>query len=239
MVSSKYFDYFRNLGYENIKFRKPLIVKIEHLQKGSRSKIEAECSNCNKRKNVIYIDYIKITNDNTSKYFCKDCKFVKIKETNLKKYGVENPLQSEFIKEKVKKTNIERYGYENAMKNKGVKEKSQKIKIENGSVIPRELVSDYELYRRKVDCLTIINKSILYENWDGYDYYDNEYIRDNKEFRISPTIDHKVSCFYGYINNISPEEISDIKNLCITKMCINASKNSKTEINFKEIKKSS
>lgn len=37
----------------------------------------------------------------------------KIKETNLSKYGVENPFQSEFIKDKIKATNLEKYGVTN------------------------------------------------------------------------------------------------------------------------------
>ena len=39
----------------------------------------------------------------------------KIKVTNLAKYGVENPFQSEEIKNKIKVTNLEKYGVENIM----------------------------------------------------------------------------------------------------------------------------
>ena len=35
-----------------------------------------------------------------------------IKETNLKKYGVENPFQSNIIKDKIKETNLKKYGVE-------------------------------------------------------------------------------------------------------------------------------
>ena len=45
------------------------------------------------------------------------------------------------------------------------------------------------------------NKKQLFENWDGKDYYDGVYIKDNfilqsgsKEY---PTIDHKTSVSYG------------------------------------------
>ena len=41
-----------------------------------------------------------------------------------------------------------------------------------------------------------------------------------------PTIDHKISVFNGFINNISPEEISQLENLCITKRTNNSKKNS-------------
>ena len=39
-------------------------------------------------------------------------KYYKIKNTCLKRYGADNPLQSEEIKEKIKKTNLEKYGVE-------------------------------------------------------------------------------------------------------------------------------
>jgi len=71
----------------------------------------------------------------------------------------------------------------------------------------------------------------LFENWDGYDYYDGEYIKNN--FNLHgldnnyPTIDHKISVSYGFKNNIEPEKIADISNLCITKKINNSKKSSK------------
>lgn len=48
---------------------------------------------------------------------------MKIKNTNIKNYGVENPMQRKEIKEKAKETNIERYGCENPFQNKEVQQK--------------------------------------------------------------------------------------------------------------------
>jgi len=85
-----------------------------------------------------------------------------------------------------------------------------------------------------VNYFTRKNKNQLFEGWNGFDYYDGEYIRDNLslvgQHGDYPTIDHKVSVYYGFINNISPEEISSLENLCLTKRRINSKKNSK--INF-------
>ena len=47
-----------------------------------------------------------------------------------------------------------------------------------------------------------------------------------------PTIDHKLSVLYGFINNISPLEIGSINNLCVTKRSLNSKKGRKTEIEF-------
>ena len=49
-----------------------------------------------------------------------------------------------------------------------------------------------------------------------------------------PSLDHKVSILYGFENGIPPEEISDLKNLCITKRSLNSSKGFKTEELYKQ-----
>jgi hypothetical protein len=64
--------------------------------------------------------------------YCKACtmkrRLEKIKATNVLKYGVENPFQSETIKQKIAETNLEKYGVEYAMQNGMVQ---QKIKETN------------------------------------------------------------------------------------------------------------
>lgn len=90
---------------------------------------------------------------------------------------------------------------------------------------------DFEIYRNVIRKLTYKYKKELFNNWDGYDYYDGEYIKEylslhntNKKY---PTIDHKMSLYYGFNNNIPPYIIGNIENLCITKRTINSSKCSK------------
>jgi len=182
----------------------------------------------------------------------------KIKATNLDKYGVEYPLQSEEIreksketlklkygvehpilfdefKEKIKQTNLNIYGVENVFQNKDIIERIKKIKIELG--YQTEITDEYILYKHKIMNLTVSIKEKLYENWDGYDYYDNEYIKGNLDLHYNdpdyPTIDHKTSTLYGYLNDIPPEDICDLENLCITKRRINSSKKAKCEDEFK------
>lgn len=50
----------------------------------------------------------------------------KIKQTNLKRYGVEHPLQSKTVKDEMKHTNLERYGVENVYQSKEVRAKCVK-----------------------------------------------------------------------------------------------------------------
>ena len=131
---------------------------------------------------------------------------------------------------------FKKYGVKCSSQSKEVKEKLKITRIKNGNQVPDELKTPFMLYSSEVNNLTKLNKKELFENWNGYDYYDNEYIKGNFNLysnnSLFPTIDHKISVYYGFINNISIEEISSINNLCITKRGINSSKNKLTEEQF-------
>jgi hypothetical protein len=176
----------------------------------------------------------------------------KIKQTFLLKYGVDwisktaihkNNYQQNLIKirEKIKNTCIEKYGVENVSQVKEIYDKILYTKLKKGIIIDDELLNRWELYKKKCRTLTNKLKKKIYEDWDGYDYYDNEFIKGNISLshthKFYPTIDHKISLFYGFSNEIPEEEICHIENLCITKRSINSSKNNLTEDAFKAKKK--
>lgn len=62
--------------------------------------------------------------------FCEECtkinKQITLKQTNQIKYGVDNPFQSDSIKEKIKNTNLEKYGVENPTYSKEIKQQAIK-----------------------------------------------------------------------------------------------------------------
>jgi hypothetical protein len=58
----------------------------------------------------------------------------KRKETNIKKYGVDNPSKSNDIKEKVKESNMKKFGVEHAMQNKDIKNKMKETTLERYGV---------------------------------------------------------------------------------------------------------
>lgn len=72
---------------------------------------------------------------NLKKYGCEnplqnDKVKEKLKNTCLKKYGCENPLQNDKVKEKVKQTCLEKYGTGCALQNEDVKNKCKNTKLE-------------------------------------------------------------------------------------------------------------
>ena len=179
----------------------------------------------------------------------KDLIVLKIKESFLKKYGVDSPsklnevklrnfLRKDEIQSIKRKTCLEKYGVDNVSKLKDIQDKIKKTKIENGVNIPDELITDWELYKKDVRKITNRNKKVLYENWDWLDYYDNELIKSYLSYshvhKFYPTIDHKLSVFFGFANDISAEEIGHLDNLCITKRYLNSIKNKMVESEFLE-----
>jgi hypothetical protein len=107
-----------------------------------------------------------------------------------------------------------------------------KAKLKNGSIIQKEFYTEWERYIILVNRFTRKNIKKLLEDWDGTDYYTKEIIKFNDYShtnKLYPSIDHKISKLYGFNNNISPEEIGSLSNLCITTRSTNSSKNYRTE----------
>jgi hypothetical protein len=112
-------------------------VPIDKLIKKSKQNITAICDVCGYKKNMKFADYNKITKNGNEKYFCRKCKFIKTKKTNLEKYGVENPFQNENIKEKIKNTNLKKYGVDYYSKTDEYKKKSMETNLKKyGEIHP-------------------------------------------------------------------------------------------------------
>ena len=77
---------------------------------------------------------------------------------------------------------------------------------------------------------------------NGLDYYDGVDISNNFDLNHNdpsyPTIDHKTSIYFGFINKIDPNIIGCIENLCITKRSYNSKKSDLCEEDFLKLLKS-
>jgi len=101
-INESNFHYFDEMGYDTY-IGDDLTIPIELLSKGSQHLILCQCDGCGIQKNVIYKNYMKY--DNTwGNYFCRKCSEFKRKESLLKNYGVEYPIQNKKIFSKMKKT---------------------------------------------------------------------------------------------------------------------------------------
>lgn len=250
-------------------------IPLTDLSKSSHYEIDITCDYCNTELRVPFKRY-NLSTKVVNKYACSsvECSNKKIKDVCQTKWGVDNPFQSEEVKEKIKETLVDKYGVEHPMfmeqtkdkikttclkrygetsytktvefKEKTIKTNLEKFgaeypmkttngqlkrkitRIERGFQIPDEQVGEYRKYRLIVNRSLQRNKKIILKNWDGLDYYDGELIKDNFDLepsdRLYPHFDHKLSVAYGFKNNIDPEIIADLNNICITKQWINGLK---------------
>lgn len=171
----------------------------------------------------------------------------KMKSTFMEKYGEEYYSRTddwknkyleklEEISAKRENTCLEKYGVENVSQCPDIYDKIIKSKIKNNLIISDDEIDSWNLYKRNVRRVTNKNKKKLFENWNGLDYYDNEkiigYLSLNHTHRFYPTIDHRISVFYGYKNNLDYNLIGSLDNLCITKRYINSIKRTKIDVEF-------
>ena len=252
LINNKNIEHYKNKNIEVV-YGKVYEMEVSLLPRYSKYKILAKCETCGAEKELPMQKYHQNW-DRSNSYNCKACNSITYKKSMLEKYGYDNPSTTPECVEKRKKTCLEKYGNEYAIANnevkdkiknsifdkygghhskvpeimKKIKDKGKLTKIGKGLVIPDDELNEWELYRRIVRNITNLNRNKLFEDWNGLDYYDDEYIKNNFDIKHTdydyPTIDHKISVIYGFKNNITPEEIGGIENLCITKKGINSSK---------------
>lgn len=121
--NSKIKQHYVDLGYVYTKMRDPFIVRVEDLTKGSSANIEVECDYCKRHYTTKYETYVK-SRINVNKDACNNpkCTGAKAKDALTNKYGAEYWLTPDIV-EKRKQTNLERYGCENPFGNEEIKEK--------------------------------------------------------------------------------------------------------------------
>jgi hypothetical protein len=122
-----------SLFYKSIKLKDIIEINTElHLQKGSNIKINVSCDICNIERYIKYQAYTK--NINSCKdytiYTCDKCSHIKLKNYNIKKYGVEYYSQHPDRNDKVKKTCLNKYGVEHFSKSELFNEKVHKTNLE-------------------------------------------------------------------------------------------------------------
>jgi hypothetical protein len=191
---------FNNLVKYCSEFNIELIKNYENIKVTRDTIIEGKCINheCNKIFNK------KFRNLKKSKAYCDVCTSTnrKIKATNffLNKYGVENPFQSEYIKEKIKQTNLEKYGVKYHTQSSIVKEKIKQTNLEKYGV---EYHTQSSIVKEKI-------KKTNLEKYGVINPFQSEYIKE----KIKKTNLKK----YGVENPTYSKEIREqTKKKCLEK----------------------
>ena len=125
-------EYYNDIGVAGNK-GDVVTIPVSLLTKGSEYPVEYECDICHRKIKISMYDY-RNKNKSCGMDCCTDCKKEAMKATNLDKFGCENPMQSDEIKNKVKLTMLEKYGEDNAMKVKDTQDKAKETNLKKYGV---------------------------------------------------------------------------------------------------------
>lgn len=111
-------------GYVFTKIHDDILVKAEDLSNGSKIEVVCLCDYCGQEMIRPYYEHI------TRGDCCSKCRYLKTKETLQSRYGVDNVMDIQGVKDKVKQTNIEKYGCTCTAHNPKIKAKIKQANIE-------------------------------------------------------------------------------------------------------------
>ena len=92
--------------------------------------------------------------------------YQKISQTCINKFGVDSLLKNKEVREKIKQTNIQRYGVDNPLKNKEIREKIKQTNIQKYGV--DNPLKNKEIWKKSQDNRQISSKSKLENNFLNY-----------------------------------------------------------------------
>ncbi len=140
-------SYYKNLGYD-IQNNKPITIPINILPNSSHVIINTKCDFCDNITKSVYKNYYKITKKLTSPYYCIKCKYKKVEETNISKYGTKSNLSTPETIKKIKETNIKKYGKEHHTQSELFKDK---VKLSNLEKYNKEHFFQTDFFKTKSD----------------------------------------------------------------------------------------
>lgn len=109
-------------GAVRTKLGSEIDVLVSDLQEGSHAAVDVKCDYCGKEYKTQYKLIIRSRKE-VQKDTCYDCQKFKRADVMLYRYDAKSAMHIERFKEKVKQTNIEKYGFENPGQAPEVKEK--------------------------------------------------------------------------------------------------------------------
>ena len=98
-INESNFQYFEDMGYENILLGGEIIIPVELLPDNSHRKILCKCDGCGKKKMIMFKNYLKYNNP-WGMYYCRKCSEKKRKESLQQSHGCEYPYQDKEIYQK-------------------------------------------------------------------------------------------------------------------------------------------
>ena len=187
----------------HIKARHNLLIK-DYYDNFLKEDGEGICVRCGEKTNFYKMNngYSKFCSNNC----CAKYQLDKIKETNLKKYGVENVFQVDIYKDKIKETNLKKYGNECARKNDIINNKIKETNLKKYGYISPASNKKVKMKNSNIQLNRTFNKiKRLYEENDiellfDRNNYNGCFIENNKWIKYPFKC---VKCGYEFKRQIS------------------------------------
>lgn len=177
-------DRYVSLGYTFTKMKDEFEVNVADLSDYSKVEVMVKCDYCGKVVEKRWINYISESKKNDlHKDACKECQYIKAKESMISKYGTTNAMDVEEFRNKRKETNIKKYGYENPSSSPEIRKKVALTNIERyGGIAPtssvdvkeKVLATCLEKYGVKSPLALWDRKGENNPNWKGGVSYEYE-----------------------------------------------------------------
>lgn len=132
----------------------------------------------------------------------------------LVKYGVENVSQIPSVKQIIINTSQSKYNSTHYLASELRRFREEAA----GRWLPLHLISEFENYHRRCIIETKKHTKDLFRAWDGRCAYSGCVLVTDKSKYNDPlyrTIDHKISIYRGFTENMDPTLIGALNNLCI------------------------
>jgi hypothetical protein len=119
-INESNYEYYSELKFLTMEpsIGEVIIVPPALLSTGSHYKITCKCDNCGIEKDIMYKNYLKYKHEKWGDYNCRQCSEDRRKKALKKSIGVEYPIQNSDIKQKIKDTLIKKYGVDSPKKAK-------------------------------------------------------------------------------------------------------------------------
>jgi len=234
VATGKLLTHLKENNYD-VKSHQKIFINTTDLPINSRKKIDVMCDICGTEYKLSYKNYV-LNISNGGYLSCNKCKNIKIKKTNLERYGVENISQIDEIKRKKEKTLIEhygttsifeinkekikeKYGVDNVFQNEEIKEKIKKTNLErygvenpqqNKEIKEKTLQTNLDRYGVKyISQLESVKEKLRQQYKENIKkkYSDLKIIDIDDNFEIS------IMCKKGHIYKSRSELIYDRKRL--------------------------
>jgi hypothetical protein len=193
------FSFYKNLGYSP-EIGKEFDVTPNHIKPGSPVIINCKCDNCDLKISMEYRFYFSYTKGLSEPYYCISCKSIKSKKTNITKYGFDNPMKSDLVKNTLKKSIMNKYGVSHYSKTDEYKDKYKKTCINKYGV---DNISKLDTIKGLISEIKFkeLNSIDKHRNVISEDYNILEYLPGRNFKILHRECNSEFSIFIGTLND--------------------------------------